>query len=565
MEKPILIGSPDGACAFAGVKNMAIAAAAKNEATAPRHFSRASMRSSKLADVLTGTLWRSLPTTIALSSPPHFAGDVDDHPQFRPFLLLGEDIAFLRRGEAALRRQAELLERRKFARFVDAAFDVVLLLQRAALGRDETQHHDLVALGQEAQRLESAGALGIVFEEVTVVVHLAQERLRHRLVAALGNPGRAEIAAAHMGGDGHVGGLGLERAVDHPRVDALELIDVGHPLARLAQFLLRAKIGPHRVVELQVAAAGIVESFHRLLIGIADIVEELIEIGVNVLLDAVLGQTEMQHRRRRDGHLRRDFGVRLEKFEVLEHRMLGEADLADDAQPLRLGLHAAELDALLGLVDFDAVEHAEKVEMPPGAAQLAVGRQLKPEFLLLLDDLFDLAVLDRFELGRRDGALLALGARLLERRGAQEAADVIGTERRFGPLHRSASLGSFNSEQRHQLKASSTTKRWALCPVARWGTSPSCAENAAAGSTSAPAARAGGGDAEIALQHRAIGGKVGARAFVDHLAALDDRRPVGHAEHLLRVLLDQDRRHAFVADDAPQRLQQLLDQDRGEA
>src|SRR6516162_7898787 len=37
MEKPILIGSPDGAWACDGVKNTAIAAAAKNEATAPRH------------------------------------------------------------------------------------------------------------------------------------------------------------------------------------------------------------------------------------------------------------------------------------------------------------------------------------------------------------------------------------------------------------------------------------------------------------------------------------------------------------------------------------------------
>jgi hypothetical protein len=46
MEKPILTGSPDGAWAFAGVNNMATAAAAKNEAMAPRHFSRASMRSS---------------------------------------------------------------------------------------------------------------------------------------------------------------------------------------------------------------------------------------------------------------------------------------------------------------------------------------------------------------------------------------------------------------------------------------------------------------------------------------------------------------------------------------
>src|SRR5262245_22501959 len=108
--------------------------------------------------------WRSLPTTIALSSPPDFAGDVCDHPQFRPLLVLGQDIAFLGGGKAALRRETELLERSKFARFVDTAFYVVLLLERAALGGDETEHHDLVAFGQETQRFEAAGALGVVFE-----------------------------------------------------------------------------------------------------------------------------------------------------------------------------------------------------------------------------------------------------------------------------------------------------------------------------------------------------------------------------------------------------------------
>src|SRR5262249_8087090 len=41
--------------------------------------------------------------------------------------------------------------------------------------------------------------------------------------------------------------------------------------------------------------------------------------------------------------------------------------------------------------------------------------------------------------------------------------------------------------------------------------------------------------------------------------------PTLAAEPLLRVRLDQDRRHAFVADDAPQRQQQPLDQDRSEA
>src|SRR5260221_6198328 len=142
----------------------------------------------------------------------------------------------------------------------------------------------------------------------------------------------------------------------------------------------------------------------------------------------------MQRRRRRDGHLRRDLGVGFEKLEVRQHRMVGKADLAEDAQPLRLGLHAAELDALLGLVNLDAVEHPEKVEVPPGAAELAVGRKLKAEFLLPLDDLLDLAVLDRLELGGGDGTLFALGPRFLERRRAQEAADMVGTKRRLCSL-----------------------------------------------------------------------------------------------------------------------------------
>ena len=115
---------------------------------------------------------------------------------------------------------------------------------------------------------------------------------------------------------------------------------------------------------------------------------------------------------------------------------------------MRLRLHAAELDALLGLVNFDAVERAEKLEVPPGAAKLAVGRQLKPQLLLLLDIVLDLAVLDGLELGRSDGALFAFGACLPQRRGAQEAADMIGAERRLGPFHLYGSLGIYR-EQRH--------------------------------------------------------------------------------------------------------------------
>ena len=79
---------------------------------------------------------------------------------------------------------------------------------------------------------------------------------------------------------------------------------------------------------------------------------------------------------------------------MLDHRVVGEADLAVDADRPRLGLHALELDAVIELVDLDAVEHAEEIEMPPRAAEFAVGGELEPDLLLLLDDLLDLGVLD---------------------------------------------------------------------------------------------------------------------------------------------------------------------------
>ena len=43
-------------------------------------------------------------------SAPHFVGKFDDHPQLGPLLVLGQHVAFLGRGEAALRRQAQLIE-----------------------------------------------------------------------------------------------------------------------------------------------------------------------------------------------------------------------------------------------------------------------------------------------------------------------------------------------------------------------------------------------------------------------------------------------------------------------
>src|SRR5579864_5534525 len=73
--------------------------------------------------------------------------------------------------------------------------------------------------------------------------------------------------------------------------------------------------------------------------------------------------------------------------------------------------------------------------MPPGAAEFAVGDRLQADLFLLLDDALDLAVFDRSQFDCGDVALDALLARPLQRRRAQQAADMVGAERRLGAFH----------------------------------------------------------------------------------------------------------------------------------
>src|SRR5260370_29810185 len=132
---------------------------------------------------------------ISAPNPPR---RLHDHSELCPLLFLGEEVAFLRRGEAALRAEAELVHRDVTPGLVDAAADVVGLLQHAALRGDETQHDPLRPRLDEAQRLEAAGAPGVVFQEEAVDPDAPEQGLSHRLLAAFRDPGGAEIAAADM-------------------------------------------------------------------------------------------------------------------------------------------------------------------------------------------------------------------------------------------------------------------------------------------------------------------------------------------------------------------------------
>ena len=73
--------------------------------------------------------------------------------------------------------------------------------------------------------------------------------------------------------------------------------------------------------------------------------------------------------------------------------------------------------------------------MPPGAAELAVGRRLEADLPLPFDDLLDLAILDCTEFVCGDAALGAGGTGFLEGCGTEKAANHVGAEWRLFSLH----------------------------------------------------------------------------------------------------------------------------------
>src|SRR3954466_12182358 len=91
------------------------------------------------------------------SAAPDLVGDLHHAPQLGHLLLVGEGVALDGGREAALRREAQLVDVDVLRGLLDAALELFAVLQRARLRRDEAQDHHL-ALGHEAQWLEAAAA-----------------------------------------------------------------------------------------------------------------------------------------------------------------------------------------------------------------------------------------------------------------------------------------------------------------------------------------------------------------------------------------------------------------------
>src|SRR5579875_1985185 len=129
----------------------------------------------------------SLPGGVGGSKPaasaPDLSGYLDDQRELGELLATGQVVALDRRGEAALRREAQLLERHVLRGLVDASFQVVLRFELRRFRRHEPEY-DLLARRHEAQRREGARALVVELEEEAVDVELAEQRLRDEVVAA---------------------------------------------------------------------------------------------------------------------------------------------------------------------------------------------------------------------------------------------------------------------------------------------------------------------------------------------------------------------------------------------
>ena len=138
------------------------------------------------------------------------------------------------------------------------------------------------------------------------------------------------------------------------------------------------------VVELQVAAADLIDALDFLGVRGGEVAPEDIQVGVDRLIDRRVAAAVVDHARRRDRQLRRLVGVGVvtdERERVREDR-LAHVDPAADVHRRRrvvvgavlvLELHVQRLALHLG----DALQLVDEVHVPGLAAELAVGDRLQ--------------------------------------------------------------------------------------------------------------------------------------------------------------------------------------------
>lgn len=357
---------------------------------------------------------------------PDLLGDVNLEANLGPLLLLGKLVALSSGRETALVAQAQLVKATGAlgSGFVQTLDDLVLVVKSVLLGGHETKNDNLV-LGKVAERSKVTGTGVIVLEEVSVDVEVLEENLGHRLVTTRGEPLRLVVAPAEMDTDLHVGRLLGDSCVDELGILLGQSLQVFVPGLGLLAHLGVAEIGEVGVVELDKAAAGLIEQVKFLLVDAGQVLKEEVQIRVRVDVDASTATPEVDHGGRGDGDLGGGTNLLvlgdgiLQKVEIVDLDGLCVLELAGDAQDGR--------GTILDLAgDGDAIELLEEVEVEVGAAELAISDGAQAVLHLLGHDLLNPLVLDLAQLFGGDGALGLLLAGVEHRLGPEPRTNVVG-------------------------------------------------------------------------------------------------------------------------------------------
>jgi hypothetical protein len=162
---------------------------------------------------------------------------------------------------------------------------------------------------------------------------------------------------------------------------------------------------------------------------------ELIEARIGLAVDVVATGAVMDIGRPGQGHLGRCSRDRFQHREILRVAVAAPVDAAHDARDAPRRAMAVRVRFapafLFGQLDVDALDAAggEAVGIR-AAAELAVGHDLQADRLLLGHNGADRFVLDRPQPRGIDLAGIEIGASRNDGRGTDEAANLIGAERR---------------------------------------------------------------------------------------------------------------------------------------
>src|SRR6185312_8853768 len=243
-----------------------------------------------------------------------------------------------------------------------------------------------------------------------------------------------------MDRDMKIGRRAGDRAVDDVDIDSQQILPI---IAAVLEQLPRPRIAElyqRGLVDLHIAAAGIVKCAQLLVISRDHVGPEFIEAWIDAAIDILAAGAVVDIGGAGQGDLRRRMRGRFQHREIARIVVGTPFDAADDARnaPRRaVAMRVRFAPALLfGQLDADTVDAAGGEAVGIGAAaELAIGHDLQADFFLLRDDGADRRILGGAQLRGVDLAGFELFARGDNGSRTNKAADMIGTERRMFTGH----------------------------------------------------------------------------------------------------------------------------------